>query len=318
MSHLVRASAALGALALAVAVPGGAPPRRTKPKHTTTVRTVTRCRRRRPRTSAASAARAGRRRRSASAARAGRPRSGPDRDDVCSGGTRTVFTSGGTVTKTSRSRAHGPRLPAARAAAAAEAVPAHAAAQQRRRVQVRRRRLDRQLRRRHALQDRARPPARRGRRLPTPTRAGKDKGTVVVTSGDNFLAGLNLRASFQRKDAGPGSFYDAIALGRIGYDAITIGNHEYDFGPARLAQLIPPSARRAVPDGQHGLQRRARAAGAARPRAASPTRRSSPRAARRSASSASPRPRVPNISSPGPNVKFLPTSQGSSTRRPRG
>jgi 5'-nucleotidase len=80
-----------------------------------------------------------------------------------------------------------------------------------------------------------------------PATATEDKGTVVVSSGDNILAGLNLRASFERKDAGQGSFYDAIALGHIGYDAITIGNHEYDFGPTRLAQLIGADEVKGVP-----------------------------------------------------------------------
>ena len=68
--------------------------------------------------------------------------------------------------------------------------------------------------------------------------AGTNKGTVTVSSGDNFLAGLNLRASFQRFDAGLGPFYDSDAIAQLGYDAVTIGNHEYDFGPARLAQFI--------------------------------------------------------------------------------
>ena len=63
-------------------------------------------------------------------------------------------------------------------------------------------------------------------------------GTVTVSSGDNFLAGLNLRASFQRFDAGNGPFYDSDAMAALGYDAVTIGNHEFDFGPARLAQFI--------------------------------------------------------------------------------
>jgi 5'-nucleotidase/UDP-sugar diphosphatase len=64
------------------------------------------------------------------------------------------------------------------------------------------------------------------------------KGAVTVSSGDNFLAGLNLRASFQRFDAGLGPFYDSEAIAGLGYDAVTIGNHEYDFGPARLAQFV--------------------------------------------------------------------------------
>lgn len=66
----------------------------------------------------------------------------------------------------------------------------------------------------------------------------KRKGTVTISSGDNILAGLNLRASFERFDSGEGVFYDDIALGALGYDALTIGNHEYDFGPERFAQLV--------------------------------------------------------------------------------
>ena len=68
--------------------------------------------------------------------------------------------------------------------------------------------------------------------------AGVGKGTVTISSGDNFLAGLNLRASFQRFDSGNGPFYDSDAIAALGYDAVTIGNHEYDFGPTRLAQFI--------------------------------------------------------------------------------
>ena len=63
---------------------------------------------------------------------------------------------------------------------------------------------------------------------------------MTISSGDNFLAGLNLRASFQRYDAGTGPVLRlAGASTRIGYDAVTIGNHEYDFGPdaARAVHL---------------------------------------------------------------------------------
>jgi len=63
-------------------------------------------------------------------------------------------------------------------------------------------------------------------------------GTVTISSGDNTLPGLNQKASFERRDSGRGPFYDVEALSLIGYDALTIGNHEYDAGPERLAQLI--------------------------------------------------------------------------------
>ncbi|MCK9248698.1 MAG: bifunctional metallophosphatase/5'-nucleotidase [Solirubrobacteraceae bacterium] len=74
--------------------------------------------------------------------------------------------------------------------------------------------------------------------------AGKEsKGTVTVSSGDNFLAGLNLGASFQRWDTNQGSWYDSLALDLLGYDAATLGNHEFDFGPSRLAQFVDGTAR---------------------------------------------------------------------------
>jgi len=63
-----------------------------------------------------------------------------------------------------------------------------------------------------------------------------DDGAAVVTisSGDNFLSGPELSVSL-----GDGSpFYDALALNLIGYDALTIGNHEFDLGPDLLARFI--------------------------------------------------------------------------------
>lgn len=66
-------------------------------------------------------------------------------------------------------------------------------------------------------------------------RAGeKRRGAVLVSSGDNFLAGLNLSASFKKGVP----WYDSIAFRSFGYDAATLGNHEFDFGPDRLADFI--------------------------------------------------------------------------------
>jgi 5'-nucleotidase len=59
-------------------------------------------------------------------------------------------------------------------------------------------------------------------------------GVVLLSSGDNFLAGPEFSASL--KKGAP--FYDAIALDLIGYDAMSIGNHEFDFGPDVLADFI--------------------------------------------------------------------------------
>jgi 5'-nucleotidase len=71
---------------------------------------------------------------------------------------------------------------------------------------------------------------------------GARAGTLTVSSGDNFLAGPEFNASLERGVP----FYDSIALNRIGYDAVTIGNHEFDFGPDVLADVIR-GARRTGP-----------------------------------------------------------------------
>jgi 5'-nucleotidase len=56
----------------------------------------------------------------------------------------------------------------------------------------------------------------------------------MLSSGDNFLAGAEFAASL---DNGV-PFYDSTAMSLIGYDAIAIGNHEFDFGPDVLADFI--------------------------------------------------------------------------------
>lgn len=62
-----------------------------------------------------------------------------------------------------------------------------------------------------------------------------EHGVVVVYAGDSFLAGKQFQASV---DSEPQVYYDALALSHIGYDAIAIGNHEFDFGPEVLAAFI--------------------------------------------------------------------------------
>jgi len=64
--------------------------------------------------------------------------------------------------------------------------------------------------------------------------ARRNGGFVLLNSGDNFLAGPEWNASLEKG----APFYDSIALNRIGYDAMGIGNHEFDFGPDVLAQFI--------------------------------------------------------------------------------
>jgi 2',3'-cyclic-nucleotide 2'-phosphodiesterase/3'-nucleotidase/5'-nucleotidase len=71
------------------------------------------------------------------------------------------------------------------------------------------------------------------RRLREEGRAETD-GVVTVSSGDNFLAGPEFYVSLQRGVP----YYDAIALEDVRYDAVAIGNHEFDFGPEVLANFI--------------------------------------------------------------------------------
>jgi 2',3'-cyclic-nucleotide 2'-phosphodiesterase (5'-nucleotidase family) len=81
------------------------------------------------------------------------------------------------------------------------------------------------------LVDDLRTEATQGR--PPAGQAGR-RGVILLSSGDNFLAGPEFQASLEKGVP----FYDSIALGEIGYDAFAIGNHEFDFGPDVLADFI--------------------------------------------------------------------------------
>lgn len=73
---------------------------------------------------------------------------------------------------------------------------------------------------------------------PAAGQSGK-RGFLLLNSGDNYLAGAEFNASNE-----PGApFYDAVAVDYLDYDALAIGNHEFDFGPDTLARFIE-----AVPD----------------------------------------------------------------------
>jgi 2',3'-cyclic-nucleotide 2'-phosphodiesterase (5'-nucleotidase family) len=74
--------------------------------------------------------------------------------------------------------------------------------------------------------------ATRGR--PPASQRGAKRGVIMLSSGDNFLAGPQFNASLDKGVP----FYDAIGMSRIGYDAIAIGNHEFDFGPDVLVDFI--------------------------------------------------------------------------------
>lgn len=60
------------------------------------------------------------------------------------------------------------------------------------------------------------------------------RGNVLLNSGDNYLPGPQFQASQQ--DGAP--FYDAIAVKLLRYDALAIGNHEFDFGPATFGRFV--------------------------------------------------------------------------------
>ena len=62
---------------------------------------------------------------------------------------------------------------------------------------------------------------------------GDGEGLITVSAGDNFLASQELGVSL----AGGGPLYDSIALRGL-YDAIALGNHDFDLGPEVLARFI--------------------------------------------------------------------------------
>jgi 5'-nucleotidase len=59
-------------------------------------------------------------------------------------------------------------------------------------------------------------------------------GHLTLSSGDNFLAGPEFNAGLQHGIP----FYDTTALDMIGYDALCLGNHDFDFGPDVLGDVI--------------------------------------------------------------------------------
>ncbi|HZY27889.1 MAG TPA: bifunctional UDP-sugar hydrolase/5'-nucleotidase [Jiangellaceae bacterium] len=90
------------------------------------------------------------------------------------------------------------------------------------------------------LVDDLRAEATRGR--PPEGQAGR-RGAILLSSGDNFLAGPEFQASLEKGVP----FYDSLALSEIGYDAFAIGNHEFDFGPDVLADFIESFGRNVPP-----------------------------------------------------------------------
>ncbi|MGW8531639.1 MULTISPECIES: bifunctional metallophosphatase/5'-nucleotidase [Nocardiopsidaceae] len=62
----------------------------------------------------------------------------------------------------------------------------------------------------------------------------RERGVVTVNSGDMYLPGPEFAAS--QEDGAPS--YDAIAANHARYDAISMGNHEFDFGPDVYADFV--------------------------------------------------------------------------------
>jgi 5'-nucleotidase len=60
------------------------------------------------------------------------------------------------------------------------------------------------------------------------------RGNVLLNSGDNYLPGTTFEASQQ--EGAP--FYDALAVRLLRYDALAVGNHEFDFGPSTFRRFV--------------------------------------------------------------------------------
>lgn len=65
---------------------------------------------------------------------------------------------------------------------------------------------------------------------------GIARGVVMISSGDNSLPGAQFNANDTLSPGQP--LFDTRAYQLIGYDAITLGNHDFDSGPGVLAQII--------------------------------------------------------------------------------
>ncbi len=62
--------------------------------------------------------------------------------------------------------------------------------------------------------------------------------TLTLSSGDNFIPGPEFNASLATGDLGSRTYFDAELISAIQYDALVIGNHDFDAGPAVLADFI--------------------------------------------------------------------------------
>lgn len=71
-------------------------------------------------------------------------------------------------------------------------------------------------------------------RLDVEAAEGPGRGRVLLSAGDTFEAGPVFGASLQ----GGLPHYPVRAMNRMGYDAVALGTHEFDFGPDILADFL--------------------------------------------------------------------------------
>lgn len=67
---------------------------------------------------------------------------------------------------------------------------------------------------------------------------GEGHGVVTISSGDNFLPSPEFQASLDSGPLGGRTYFDAIAVDAFDYDAVILGNHDFDAGPDVLADFI--------------------------------------------------------------------------------
>jgi 5'-nucleotidase len=69
--------------------------------------------------------------------------------------------------------------------------------------------------------------------------AALSRQVLTLSAGDNFLAGTAFAAGLGvPSGSAPNTYYDAKVLNAIGYDAVALGNHDFDFGTATLKEFI--------------------------------------------------------------------------------
>ena len=61
-----------------------------------------------------------------------------------------------------------------------------------------------------------------------------DTPVITLTTGDNLLAGPTFAASLEQG----APYFDAIALSAAGFDAMAVGNHDFDFGPQTFVDFV--------------------------------------------------------------------------------